>query len=365
LIEVDRPPREGPDSCGEAASPSFSQRKKKGMKRFIIKRLLLMGVTLLGLTIVVFIVSRVAPGDPARLAAGPDATEEMVQVISKEFGLDQPLVVQYGKYIQGLLQGNFGRSIRTRHEVWDDIKTFLPATIELVLVSIALATILGILFGVLSAVYRDTWIDHLLRVFTVTGVAVPMFWLGIMLQLLLAAKLHFLPIGGRLDTIVTPPEAITRFFLIDSLVTGNGKVFFNALAHIILPAFVLSFPALASIARINRAEMLEVLHRDFILNERAQGISKGLIIRKYALKNALIPTLTMIGLRYGWMLGGTIVVEMVFDWPGIGNYAVAAAVYSDFQPVMAVTVVLGLNFMIANLLVDLGYGYLDPRVRYE
>jgi peptide/nickel transport system permease protein len=335
------------------------------MKRFVIKRLLLMGITLLGLTIVVFIVSRVAPGDPARLAAGPDATEEMVQVISKEFGLDQPLVAQYGKYIQGLLQGNFGRSIRTRHEVWDDIKTFLPATIELVLVSIALATLLGILFGVLSAVYRDTWIDHLLRFFTVTGVAVPMFWLGIMLQLLLAAKLHFLPIGGRLDTILQPPEAITRLFLIDSLITGNGKVFFNALAHILLPAVVLSFPALASIARINRAEMLEVLHRDFILNEKAQGISKGLIIRKYALKNALIPTLTMIGLRYGWMLGGTIVVEMVFDWPGIGNYAVAAAVYSDFQPVMAVTVVLGLNFMIANLLVDLGYGYLDPRVRYE
>jgi peptide/nickel transport system permease protein len=335
------------------------------MKRFVIKRLLLMGVTLLGLTIVVFVVSRVAPGDPARLAAGPDATEEMVQVISKEFGLDQPLVVQYGKYIRGLLQGNFGRSIRTRHEVWDDIKRFLPATVELVLVSISLATLLGLLFGVLSAVYRDTWIDHILRFFTVTGVAVPMFWLGIMLQLLLAAKLHFLPIGGRLDTILQPPEAVTRLFLIDSLIAGNGKVFFNALAHILLPAVVLSFPALASIARINRAEMLEVLHRDFILNEKAQGVSKGLIIRKYALKNALIPTLTMIGLRYGWMLGGTIVVEMVFDWPGIGNYAVAAAVYSDFQPVMAVTVVLGLNFMIANLLVDLGYGYLDPRVRYE
>jgi peptide/nickel transport system permease protein len=335
------------------------------MKRFIIKRLLLLGITLLGLTIVVFIVSRVAPGDPARLAAGPDATEEMVQVISKEFGLDQPLVVQYGKYIQGLFQGNFGRSIRTRHEVWDDIKTFLPATVELVLVSIALATFLGILFGVLSAVYRDTWIDHLLRFFTVTGVAVPMFWLGIMLQLLLSAKLQFLPIGGRLDTLLQPPEVITRLFLIDSLVTGNGKVFINSLSHILLPAFVLCFPALASIARINRAEMLEVLHRDFILNEKAQGISKQLIIRKYALKNALLPTLTMIGLRYGWMLGGTIVVEMVFDWPGIGNYAVAAAVYSDFQPVMGVTVVLGLNFMIANLLVDLGYGYLDPRVRYE
>jgi peptide/nickel transport system permease protein len=142
-------------------------------------------------------------------------------------------------------------------------------------------------------------------------------------------------------------------------------VFKDAFLHILLPAFVLSFPALASIARINRAEMLEVLHKDFVLNEKAQGVSDRVIVWKYALKNALIPTLTMIGLRYGWMLGGTILVETVFDWPGIGQYAVAAAVYSDFQPVMGVTIILGLNFMIANLLVDLGYGFLDPRVRYE
>jgi peptide/nickel transport system permease protein len=267
--------------------------------------------------------------------------------------------------MKGLIRGDFGRSIRTRHLVWEDIKLFLPATFELVFVSIGFSILFGILFGILSAVYRDAWIDHSARFFSVTGVAIPMFWMGIMLQLLLAAKFHLLPIGGRLDTMVNPPPAITHFFLIDSLVTGNWVVFKNALFHIFLPAFVLSFPALASITRINRAEMLEVLHRDFVLNEKAQGISERLIIAKYALKNALIPTLTMIGLRYGWMLGGTILVETVFDWPGIGNYAVGAAVYSDFQPVMAVTIVLGLNFMLANLLVDIGYGFLDPRVRYE
>jgi peptide/nickel transport system permease protein len=314
---------------------------------------------------IVFVVSRVAPGDPAKVAAGPDATEEMVQVIRKEFRLDQPLVVQYFSYMKGLFRGDFGRSIRTRHQVWEDVKLFLPATFELVFVSIGFAIFFGILFGVLSAVYRDTWIDHSTRFFSVTGVAVPMFWMGIMLQLLLAAKLHLLPLGGRLDTMVNPPVPITRFFLIDSLLAGNLAVFKNALSHILLPAFVLSFPALASITRINRAEMLEVLHKDFVLNEKAQGISDRLIIFKYGLKNALIPTLTMIGLRYGWMLGGTVLVEAVFDWPGIGNYAVGAAVYSDFQPVMAVTIVLGLNFMLANLLVDLGYGFLDPRVRYE
>ena len=335
------------------------------MKRYLLKRLLSICITLIGLSVVIFTVSRIAPGDPAKLAAGPDATEEMVQVIRKEFRLDQPLVVQYISYMKGLLKGDFGRSIRTRHQVWEDVKLFLPATFELVFVSIGFAIIFGVLFGVLSAVYRDTWIDHSARFFSVTGVAIPMFWMGIMLQLLLAAKFHLLPIGGRLDTMVNPPTSITRFFLIDSLITGNWMVFINALSHILLPAFVLSFPALASITRINRAEMLEVLHRDFVLNEKAQGISERIIIAKYALKNALIPTLTMIGLRYGWMLGGTILVEAVFDWPGIGNYAVGAAVYSDFQPVMAVTIILGLNFMIANLLVDLGYGFLDPRVRYE
>lgn len=335
------------------------------MKRYILKRLVSIAITLVGLSIVVFAVSRIAPGDPARLAAGPDATEEMVQVIRKEFRLDEPLVVQYISYMRGLMKGDFGQSIRTRHQVWEDIRLFLPATFELVFVSISFAILFGILFGVLSAVYRDTWVDHGARFFSVTGVAIPMFWMGIMLQLLLAAKFHLLPIGGRLDTMINPPTAITHFFLIDGLVTGNWTVFKNAFSHIILPAFVLSFPALASITRINRAEMLEVLHRDFVLNEKAQGISDRLIIAKYALKNALIPTLTMIGLRYGWMLGGTILVETVFDWPGIGNYAVGAAVYSDFQPVMAVTIILGLNFMLANLLVDLGYGALDPRVRYD
>lgn len=335
------------------------------MKGFILKRLFLILITIVGLSVVVFAVSRIAPGDPAKLAAGPDATEEMVEVIRKEFGLDKPLIVQYGLYMKDLVQGNFGRSIRTRHLVWEDVKMFLPATLELVFVSIGFAILFGILFGILSAVYRDTWIDHIIRFFTVTGVAVPMFWLGIMLQLLFSAKLHLFPLGGRLDTMVNPPPPLTHLFLIDSLVTGHWSVFVNAFLHILLPAFVLSFPALASITRINRAEMLEVLHKDFVLNEKAQGISDRLIIYKYTLKNALIPTLTMIGLRYGWMLGGTILVEAVFNWPGIGNYAVAAAVYSDFQPVMAVTIVLGLNFMIANLLVDIGYGFLDPRVRYE
>ena len=335
------------------------------MKRYIIKRLLLICFTLFGLITVVFLISRVAPGDPARLAAGPDATPEMVEVMRKEFGLDRPLLVQYFSYFKGMAGGNLGLSIRTRHKVLDDLIRFFPATFELTVFSLLLAVVLAIPLGVLCAVYRDRFLDHAARVFSVSGMAMPMFWLALMLQLFLALKFDFLPVGGRLGLLTEHPPKITHLLLVDSLIAGNWQVFKDAFLHILLPAIVLCFPALASIIRVNRAEMLEVLNRDFIVNARAHGISKFRIIGQYALKNALIPTMTMIGLRYGWMLGGTILVETVFDWPGIGLYAVQSAVYSDFQPIMGVTLIIGINFMLVNLIIDLIYGTLDPRVRYD
>jgi peptide/nickel transport system permease protein len=335
------------------------------MKRYIVKRLLLIFLTLFGLITVVFLISRIAPGDPARLAAGPDATAEMVEVMREEFGLDRPVIVQYLSYFKGMASGNLGRSIRTRHNVIDDLIRFFPATLELTVFSLLLAVVLAIPLGVLCAVYRDRLLDHAARVFSVSGMALPMFWLALMLQLFLALKFDFLPLGGRLGLLTEPPAKITHLYLVDSLLTGNWGVFKDALVHILLPAFVLCFPALASIIRVNRAEMIEVLNRDFIVNARAHGVSKVRIIGQYALKNALIPTMTMIGLRYGWMLGGTILVETVFDWPGIGLYAVQSAVYSDFQPIIGVTLLIGINFMLANLIIDLIYGVLDPRVRYD
>jgi len=335
------------------------------MIQYILKRLFLIVLTLFGLITITFVISRVAPGDPARLAAGPDATEEMVEVMRNEFGLDKPLVAQYVHYIKSLLTGDLGRSLRTRHLVIEDLVRFFPATFELIIFSLFLAVILGIPLGVCCAVYRDRSVDHVARLFSVSGLALPMFWFALMLQLLLALKFDLLPVGGRLGMLTEPPQKITHLYLIDSLITGDWSSLADALGHIILPAFVLSFPALASIIRVNRADMLEVLNRDFIVNARAHGISKFRIIALYALKNAMIPTTTMIGLRYGWMLGGTILVETVFDWPGIGLYAVQSAVFSDFQPIMGVTLLIGLNFMLANLVVDLIYGVLDPRVRYE
>lgn len=318
---------------------------------------------LFGLLCVTFAISHIVPGDPARLAAGPDANEAMVETIRAKYGLDQPRPVQFVRYLRGILVGDLGQSLRSRNAVWDDLVRYFPNTFELVALSLVLAVVVGIPLGMLSAVYKDTWIDHGARVVSVSGVALPAFWLGLMLQLLIALHLGLLPLGGRLKLMTVPPEPLTHLLFVDALLRGQWATFADALRHALLPVVTLCFPALASIMRVNRAEMIETLTQDYIQSARAQGFSGFRIVTRYALRNAMIPTLTMIGLRYGWMLGGTILVETVFDWPGIGLYAVNAAVSSDFQPIMGVTLLIGLNFMLANLLVDLAYGWLDPRIR--
>ena len=318
---------------------------------------------LAGLLCLTFAISHVMPGDPARLAAGPDANQSMVDTLRAKYGLDRPLGVQFARYVAGLARGDLGESLRSRQAVGDDLLRYFPNTFELVTLALLLAVALGVPLGMLSAVYRDTWVDHWTRVVSVSGVALPAFWLGLMLQLLLALHLGWLPLGGRLGLTAAPPEPITHLLFVDALLRGEWRTLGDALAHAVLPVVTLCFPALASILRVNRAEMLETLGQDYIKTARAQGFSGFRVVTKYALRNAMIPTLTMIGLRYGWMLGGTILVETVFDWPGIGLYAVNAAVSSDFQPIMGVTLLIGLNFMLANLLVDLAYGWLDPRIR--
>jgi len=318
---------------------------------------------LFGLLCLTFAISHIVPGDPARLAAGPDANETMVRTLRTKYGLDQPLPVQFGRYLRGVLSGDLGESLRSHHAVLDDLVRYFPNTFELVTLSLGLAVLLGIPLGMLSAVRKDTWVDHLARVVAVSGVALPAFWLGLMLQLLIALHLGVLPLGGRLPLTAAPPAPVTHLLFVDALLCGEWGTFVTALRHALLPVVTLCFPALASIMRVNRAEMIETLTQDYIQSARAQGFSGFRIVTRYALRNAMIPTLTMIGLRYGWMLGGTVLVETVFDWPGIGLYAVNAAVSSDFQPIMGVTLLIGLNFMLANLLVDLAYGWLDPRIR--
>jgi peptide/nickel transport system permease protein len=335
------------------------------MKRLIIKRLSLMLIMLLGLAVITFTVTNIAPGDPARLAAGPDASQEMVEKIGVERGFDRPLPARFVFYLGQLAQGDLGNSVYTSRPVAQDVAVFLPATLELVLFSILIAVVLGVPFGVLAAVYQNRLPDHAIRFLSVSGVALPMFWLGLMLQWYLSLELGLFPLGGRLGIFDEVPPRITGMITFDALLAGDPATAGNALKHMVLPAIALSFPALAAIIRVNRAEMLEVLGRDYVVNARAQGIGPFRIVAIYALKNAILPTLAMIGLRFGWMLGGTVLVESVFDFPGIGLYAAKAAISSDFEPIMAVTLILGAAFMLTNLLIDLAYALLDPRVRNQ
>src|SRR5262249_44135222 len=292
---------------------------------------------LFGLLALTFAISHLVPGEPARWAAGPDANAGMVETIRKEYGLDQPVWVQFRRYVGGILTGHFGRSLRTREDVLTDLVRYFPNTLELVGGAMLVAIVLGVPLGILSAVYRNTWIDHVTRVVSVSGVAVPASWLGLMLQLMIALHWGLLPLGGRLGLMSAPPPPITHLLFVDTLLRGQWGAFRDAVGHAVLPVVTLCFPALASIMRVNRAEMIETLKQDYIVNARAQGIPDWRVVCRYALRNAMIPTLTMIGLRYGWMLGSTILVESVFDWPGIGLYAVNSALSSDFQPVMGVT----------------------------
>ncbi|HMH48954.1 MAG TPA: ABC transporter permease, partial [Candidatus Acidoferrum sp.] len=296
---------------------------------------------LFGLLCLTFAISHVMPGDPARLAAGPDANESMVRTLRAKYGLDRPLGVQFARYLGGVARGDLGQSLRSRNAVLDDLVRYFPNTFELVTSALLLAVAIGVPLGMLSAVYQNTWIDHVTRVVSVSGVALPAFWLGLMLQLLIALQLGWLPLGGRLGLTAAPPAPITHLLFVDALLRGEWRTFADAAAHAVLPVVTLCFPALASILRVNRAEMLETLRQDYIVTARAQGFSGFRVVTRYALRNAMIPTLAMVGLRYGWMLGGTILVETVFDWPGIGLYAVNSAVSSDFQPIMGVTLLIG------------------------
>lgn len=330
---------------------------------YIGRRALLLVVMLLGLVTIMFVITHVAPGDPARLMAGPNATQDMVETVRREYGLDRSLARQFVDYLGGIVHGDLGRSMVSTKPVLQELLRYFPASFELVLVAMALGVSLGVPLGMLSAVYRDRWFDQVTRVFSVSGVALPAFWFGLLLQLYFSVHLGWLPVSGRLDLVTPPPEPITHLLLLDSLLRGEFATFLQALQHIALPAVVLSFPCLASILRVNRAEMLEVLGSDYITAARANGISRLRIVALYALRNAMLPTLAIIGLRFGWMLGSTVLVETVFDWPGIGLYAVQSALYSDFKPVIGVALAIGLCFILTNFLIDLAYGWLDPRLR--
>lgn len=333
------------------------------MLAYVLRRIGLAGLMLFGLVCLTFVISNVAPSDPAALAAGPDAGRSQIEQARRDYGLDRPLHEQFLRYVGDLAQGNFGRSVATGREVGRDLATYFPATLELVILAMALGVLIGVPLGVLSALRKDGPVDHATRIFAVSGIALPPFWFGLLLQLAFATWLGLLPTSGRISVFTEPPPPITGLLLLDSLLRGDSALFREALSYIILPAIVLSLPCLASILRVNRAEMVEALRMDYVTAARAHGVTPWRIVMVHALKSAMLPTLAIIGLRWGWMMSSTVLVETVFDWPGIGLYAVSSAISGDFKPVMGVTLIVGLNFMIANLVVDLLYGVLDPRLR--
>jgi peptide/nickel transport system permease protein len=330
---------------------------------YILRRLAALGLTLVGLSMVVFAIARLLPGDPARLAAGPQASAAEVEAIVRQYGLDRPIWEQYLSYAGGLLRGDWGTSILSRRPVAEELAAYLPATLELVIAALLIAVLVGIPAGLLSGVYANRWPDTLSRTFSLGLVSMPRFFLGLLLQLGFAMWLVLLPLGGRFPITEPPPDHITGFFTVDSLIVGDIEGLVIALHHLILPAAALSLSPLATITRMMRAATVEALQQDWVLTERALGLSPALIVGKYVLRNAASSSLTVIGLYVGWLLGGTVLVETVFDWPGIGLYATRAITTQDFAPIVGVTLVVGAIFVTVNLVVDLLYGVLNPKVR--
>ncbi|WP_368647883.1 ABC transporter permease [Castellaniella ginsengisoli] len=317
----------------------------------------------IGVSLITFTISHLVPGDPARLVAGDRATPEIVAHIRAQLGLDLPLPQQYLRYMGQLLQGDLGTSIRTHRPVLQDIAAFFPATLELALVALMLATLLGIPLGVLSAVYRNRFIDHVARTLAVTGISTPAFWLGLGLIVVFYGELGWLPGGGRIDQGLAPPPGLTGLYLIDAAVVGDWAVWRSALEHMILPALTLGFVHLGVVARQVRSSMLEQLGEDYVRTARAYGLSPWVVVVRHALPNALIPSVTVLGLALGDLLYGAVLTETVFGWPGMGAYVVDSIQALDFPAVMGFAVVVSFAYVILNLLVDLLYRRLDPRIR--
>ena len=325
----------------------------------IVNRLLWLVPTLLGLLAIVFFISHIIPADPAAFAAGENASPETLAAVRAKLGLDQPLHIQFLRYIVAILQGEMGQSIYTGRPIADDLASRLPATIELAIAAILVATVVGVPLGVVSALDRNSWLDHALRVVTIAGLAMASFWVAIILQLTFSMRLGITPLSGRVDG--WGPEPITGFYTIDALLMWDGEILVDALQHMILPVTTLALPATATIVRFTRAGVLNALTSNYVVYETAMGYPRRLVIWKYVLRNALIGTVTQIGLIFGILLAGAVVVEAVFDWPGLGLFAVSSILSSDYNAVMGFTLVAGAMFIVVNLGVDILQGMIDPR----
>jgi peptide/nickel transport system permease protein len=331
----------------------------------IIRRLVLMIPMLMGITLLLFVVTHIVPVDPLAVILTEKSMEdpEAVAAATAKWGLDKPLPEQYLVYLTNLVQGDMGTSFKTKNPVFNDLKTFLPATIELAIFSFIFAIVLGLPLGIISAVRAGRPVDHFTRVFSLLGASMPPFWSGLLVLFVFYYTLKWAPGPGRIDARISPPEQVTGLFLVDSLISGNTEAFWSSLSHLILPSIILGWFTLALIARISRSSIMEVMSQDYIRTARAKGQIERLVITKHALRNGLIPLVTLMGLAFAGLMSGAIMTETIFAWPGIGRYAVEASANLDYPAISGVTLLIAVIYMFVNLFVDILYTFLDPRIR--
>ncbi len=333
------------------------------MLRFLARRLLQGIFVIFGLSIFIFVISRVIPGDPARLSLGPRATEAAVEELRNEMHLNESLPQQYKYWLTGALQGDFGKSVNTKRAVVDDVKEFLPATIELILVSGIILVIFSVILGVLAARYKDKWIDTVIRFSAYIGIAVPSFVMAIILLLLFGLVWQVVPVLDRLSPYIIPPPKVTGLILLDSLLIGDFIAFWDAFQHIILPAVALALGGLLQEARLLRSSMSDNMKKEYIAVEKGYGIPKNVIMRKYLFKPSFIPVVSVMGLDLAALMGNAFLVEKIFNWPGLSRYGINAMMTKDLNAISAVIIIIGLIYLVVNIVVDIVIAALDPRIR--
>jgi peptide/nickel transport system permease protein len=332
--------------------------------RFLARRAALTIFVIFGVTLITFFLTHVVPADPVVAFVGDRAPPELVIKVRHELGLDRPLPVQYVIYIRGLLRGNLGISIADTRPVSDDLRQYLPGTVELASAAMLVAILIGIPSGMISALYKDAWPDQIARVFALGGTSLPVFYTGLLLLGLFYSRLGILPGPGELSIYTSPPPHLTGMVAVDALLSGDWPALQDALLHLVLPAFVLGYFTTALIMRMMRSSLLEVLRQDYVRTARAKGMREARVVLRHALRNALLPTVTVVGLTFGDLLSGAVLTETIFSWPGIGRYATTSVTSVDTPAVLGVTLVAAIIYSLFNLVVDLVYAYLDPQIRY-
>ena len=334
--------------------------------KVIAKRLLGALPNLVGVIVITFVLTRALPGDPAAYFAGASATKEAIEQVRAQLGLDRPLVEQFFRYVADLARGELGTSLTTGQPVLQELLQRLPASIEMVVLALALACAIALPLGVLAATRPGSWIDQLCRLVTTAGVSLPTFFTGLVLAYVFYFLLGWAPSPlGRLDPMFSPPPTVTGLYLIDAALAADGALWWASLRQLILPVITMALFVLAPIARMTRASMLAVLGSDFIRTARASGLGPGTVLVTYALRNALLPVVTTLGMVFGFMLGSSVVIEKVFGWPGVGSYAIDALTASDYAPIQGFVLAMGVLFVLLNLVIDLLYTLIDPRVSLE